>query len=105
MSRQRADGKSKHTNGHPPLRLGVIGLGAAWRKRYRPALLALADHFLIEIVCDQVLGRAERVARELGCAAAAGPAELLESGRVDALLLADLQWFGLWPVELACRAG
>src|SRR5262245_13755228 len=85
-----------------PLRVGVIGLGRRWR-RYRAALLRFHELFSIEAVCDQVRQRAEREARRLG-AAAAGPAELFERTDIDAVLLLHEQWFGLWPLELACIA-
>src|SRR4051812_30923238 len=88
-----------------PLRIGVIGLGRRWRRRYRPALLALPERFRIQVVYDQVLQRALREAQQLSCAAAVGLTELFERDSVDAVLLLDPQWFGLWPLELACRAG
>jgi predicted dehydrogenase len=88
-----------------PLRVGVIGLGSGWRSRYKTAMLALTDRFSVSAVCDEVRRRAEREARELKCSAVAGPAALLERDNIDAVLLIDQQWFGLWPVELACRSG
>jgi predicted dehydrogenase len=86
------------------LRVGIIGLGRRWR-RYGPALLRLGDRFAVRAVCDQVARRAEAEAKALGCAAAAGPADLVERADVDAVLLLDRQWFGLWPLERACAAG
>ncbi len=85
------------------LRVGVIGLGRRWR-RYRPILARLRDHIEVRTVCDQVARRAEIEARRLRCTASAGPVELLERGDVEAALLLDPQWFGLWPLEHACRA-
>jgi len=87
------------------VRVGIIGLGRRWRKRYRPALRALADCFTIVAVCDQMRQKAKHVAKQLGCRAAAGPSQLLESADIDAILLLDAQWYGLWPVETACRYG
>jgi predicted dehydrogenase len=87
------------------LQVGVIGLGRQWRQRYRPALRALRDHFAVRLLCDQVYALAAREARALGCNAVLGPTELLESDAVEALLLLDAQWFGLWPLEPACHAG
>jgi predicted dehydrogenase len=84
--------------------VGIIGLGRRWR-RYRPALAALRDRLAVRAVCDQRPIRAERAARELGCHAAAGPTDLLDRDDVDAALLLDAQWFGLWPVEQAARVG
>src|SRR5438270_187051 len=86
------------------LRVGVIGLGRRWR-RYRRALEALRKRVTVRAVCDQVARRAEAEARRLGCAAAAGPVDLLERDDVDAALLLGRQWFGLWPLEHACRVG
>src|SRR5947209_8399005 len=88
-----------------PLRMGVIGLGRHWKKSFRAALRALPDHFEVHALCDQVRNRARQEARLLGCHAVPGPTALLESAEVDALLLLDTQWFGLWPLELACRFG
>jgi predicted dehydrogenase len=87
------------------LQVGVIGLGRQWRQRYKPALRALRDRFGVRLLCDQVNGLAVREARSLGCDAVLGPSELLESNEVEAVLLLDAQWFGLWPLEQACRAG
>ena len=89
-----------------PLRLGIgiIGLGRRWR-RYRPALADLRGRLLVRAVCDQRPARAERAARELGCLAAAGPTDLLDRDDVEAVLLLDEQWYGLWPVEQAARKG
>jgi predicted dehydrogenase len=86
------------------LRVGVIGLGRRWR-RYRRALEALRKRLVVRAVCDQVARRAEAEGRRLGCAAAAGPVDLLERDDVDAALLLGRQWFGLWPLEQACRLG
>jgi predicted dehydrogenase len=87
------------------MQVGVIGLGRHWQERYRPALRALRDRFRVRLVCDQVEHLARREARRLGCGAALGPTELLESDAVEAVLLPDAQWFGLWPLQLACRVG
>jgi predicted dehydrogenase len=83
------------------LRLGVIGLGQRWR-RYRPILARLHEHVEVRAVCDQILGRAERESARLGCTVA-GLVELLERADIEAVLLLDAQWYGLWPLEQACR--
>jgi predicted dehydrogenase len=85
-------------------RLGVIGLGSGWHRRYLPVLLRLHERFAVTAVCDPVHERAAVEARRLGCAATAGPTELLGRQDVDALLLLDAGWQRLWPVEAACRA-
>jgi predicted dehydrogenase len=105
MSRHEPEQERTTPGGLPPLQLGVIGLGPNWRRRYKPALRALRDRFVVRTVCDQVQRHAEKEARELDCTAAAGPTEFLEDDRLDALLMPDVQWYGLWPLELACRAG
>lgn len=84
------------------LRVGVIGLGRRWR-RYRPLLARLREHIEVRAVCDQLARRAEIEAQRFNCTAAAGPTELLERPDVDAILLLDAQWYGLWPLERACR--
>lgn len=87
------------------VRVGVIGLGSRWRRRYLPALLALRDRFRVSAVHGQVEQQALAEARRLGCAAVRGLTPLLESDDVEAVLLLDPQWYGLWPIELACRLG
>jgi predicted dehydrogenase len=87
------------------LRVGVIGLGRQWRRRYAPALQALTDLFELTAVCDQIPQQAAAEAARLRCPAAAGPSELIERDDVGAVLLLDLGWQRLWPVERAARAG
>ena len=87
------------------LRLGIIGLGRRWHKRYKPALRVLREGFAVRALCDQIQERATREARRMACASAAGPTQLLERDDVDAILLLDDQWFRLWPVERACEVG
>lgn len=84
------------------LRVGVIGLGRRWR-RYRRLLARLRAHVEVRAVCDQIARRAESEAQQLECAAAAGPVELLERPDIEAVLLLDSQWYGLWPLEYACH--
>jgi len=84
------------------LRVGVIGLGRRWR-RYRPILARLREHVEVRAVCDQIARRAEAEARRLRCTVAAGPVEMLERGDVEAVLLLDPQWFGLFALERACQ--
>jgi predicted dehydrogenase len=84
------------------LRVGVIGLGRRWG-RYRPILARLREHVEVRAVCDQIARRAETEARQMRCTVAGGPVELLERGDIEAVLLLDTQWFGLWPLERACQ--
>jgi predicted dehydrogenase len=86
------------------LRVGIIGLGRRWRQ-YLPALTGLRRNLEVIGVCDQVADAAERTARRLGCVPAAGVVDLLERDDVNAVVLLDRQWYGLWPLQLACRVG
>src|SRR4051794_20102520 len=83
--------------------VGIIGVGRRW-PRWRGALEGLSDRFAVRALCDQGRGGAGRAAREIGAAAAAGPAELLARPDVEAVLLLARQWFGLWPLTLACQS-
>jgi predicted dehydrogenase len=87
------------------LRVGIIGLGRYWRKRYAPALQALSDLYAVAAVCDPIPQQAATEAARLRCPAAAGPSELVERDDVAAVLLLDLGWQRLWPLERAVRAG
>jgi predicted dehydrogenase len=88
---------------NPRVRVAVIGLGRRWRRRYKPALLALEKLFTIGAVCDSVQARADAEANAIGCRAA-GVGAVFERKDIDAILLADRQWFGLWPIERACAS-
>jgi predicted dehydrogenase len=87
------------------VRVGVVGLGRLWEARHKPALAKLKDRFTVVAVYDQVARRAEIEANHLGCQALDGLTELIERPDVDAIYLLTPQWFGLHPIELACRAG
>lgn len=51
---------------------------------------------------DQVLRRAEIEAAHLGCAAVEGLRALIERSDVDVVYLLTPQWFGFYPIEIAC---
>jgi predicted dehydrogenase len=87
------------------LGVGIIGLGRCWRRRFEPALRALADLFAVSAVCDQIAQVAAAESARLGCPSSAGPAELIERDDVAAVLVLDLGWQRLWPVGRAARAG
>jgi predicted dehydrogenase len=87
------------------LRMGIIGLGGRWRRRYAPALRSLGELFEVAAVCDQIPQQTAAEAARLRCPAAAGPSDLIERDDVGAVLLLDLGWQRLWPVECAARAG
>jgi predicted dehydrogenase len=86
------------------LRVGVLGLGRRWQ-RCLPLLPGLRPVAEVVAVGDPRPGRAEHTARALGCAVADGATELLERDDVQALLLFDAPWYGLWPLEIAARLG
>jgi predicted dehydrogenase len=87
------------------LRVGVVGLGRLWEARHKPALARLRDRFEVTAVYDQVLRRAELEAAQIGCAAVEGVRELVERPDVDVVHVLTPQWFGLFPIELACQVG
>src|SRR5262249_40542951 len=84
---------------------GVLGLGRRWQARYRPALAALRDRFVVRAVADPIAARTEEQAREMDCDANAGPIDMLENPGVEAVLLLDEAWYGRWTIEAACRVG
>ena len=91
--------------GKPPVRIGVIGLGAFWRDQLRPALVAASQRFRVVGLFDQVARRAEIEAVALRCPAVACLSTLIGRPDVDGLALCDPQWFGTHALELATRAG
>jgi predicted dehydrogenase len=84
--------------------VGVIGLGKRWRRGYRPLIQDARGPFRVVAVADSIEERATLEARRLGCAAAA-ITELFERSDVEAVLLLEASWCGLWPVEQGCRLG
>ncbi len=87
------------------LQVGVIGLGRLWQTRHKPSLARLQDRFRVSAVYDQVFRRAANEAEQLGCVACEGLSALIERPDVDVVYLLTPQWFGLHPVQLACKAG
>ena len=86
------------------LRVGLVGLGAAWETRHRPALRALADCFQVRAVCDQVSRRGELAAAEFGADSVDGFRALTAREDIDAVLLLSAEWYGVLPVLAACEA-
>lgn len=86
------------------IRLGVIGLGDSWERRYKPALLRLSEKFDIRAVYDEVSYRARVQAAELECDVADGFTCLAERDDVDAVYILGASWFGIEPLQAACRA-
>ncbi|HEV3115667.1 MAG TPA: Gfo/Idh/MocA family oxidoreductase [Gemmataceae bacterium] len=87
------------------VQVGVVGLGARYARRYRPALLRCRERFVVRAVCDQVQQRALTEAKHWNCAASAGVLDVLEQPDVEAILLLDRQWHRLWPLQMACSFG
>ncbi len=87
------------------LRVGLVGLGDAWRVRHRPALLALADRYEIRAVCSQVAAQAEQVARDFNAVSVDGFRALANRPDVDAILVLGSQWYDPAPILAACEAG
>jgi predicted dehydrogenase len=83
--------------------VGVIGLGRRW-ERYRPALAAADCRLAVRAVYDRFASRAADVAQEFACEVADGIEDLLDRQDLDALLLFDAAWHGLWPLERAARS-
>ena len=84
------------------LRVGIIGLGRLWETRHKPSLMRLEDRFQITAVYDAVYRRAELEAAQIGCTACEGLSALIERADVDVIYLLSRQWFGLYPIFLAC---
>jgi predicted dehydrogenase len=87
------------------LKVGLIGLGGEWEKRYRPALLKLRPRLRVQAVYAPVSTQAEQGAAELGCHVASGLLDLLEREDVQAILVLDAAWYGEVPAQFACLAG
>ncbi|MHC4407165.1 MAG: Gfo/Idh/MocA family protein [Planctomycetota bacterium] len=87
------------------LRLGLVGLGNYWEKRYRPALRALADRFEVRAVCEPIGRRAELAASEFGAAVVDGYQTLVGREDVDAILILSAAWYGPLPTLAACDSG
>ena len=83
------------------LRVGVVGLGTAWEKRYRTALRALSDRYEVRAVCEPVAHRAAQVARDFNASAVDGFRAMSRREDVDAVLVLCRRWYGSLPVLAA----
>ncbi|MCS7167934.1 MAG: hypothetical protein NZ914_09935 [Gemmatales bacterium] len=81
------------------LRLGILGLGANWQVWRR--VLRRSRSWRVEVVYDAVQQTAWREATRLGCQAAESVWQLIAWPGLDGILYCDVQWFGLWPLEVA----
>lgn len=87
------------------VKLGVIGLGSDWERRYRPALKRLAARARVSVVFDPVFSRAAQAAQECHAEVETGLLATAARPDVDALLLLDTAWYGGEAVRLVCSAG
>lgn len=87
------------------LQVGLIGLGADWEVRTRPAIEKLRQRLEVRSVYAPVLPQAEQAAAELGCSVAQGLLSLIERDDLRALLVFDAAWYGRIPAQFACQAG
>lgn len=87
------------------LRIGIIGVGAAWESRHLPALRALADRFEVCAVCDPVQHRAVQVAQPFGASVYDGYRALMDREDIDAVLLLSAHFYGATPIFAACEYG
>ena len=87
------------------LRVGVVGLGAAWESRHKQALRALSDRFEVRAICEQVSHRAAQAAREFNASSVDGFRALTRREDVDAVLMLSRQWYGALPIFAACDEG
>lgn len=74
-----------------------------WERRYRAAFERLQHRFMVPVVYDAVLAKAQLAAAELRAEAAVGLRQLFERTDLDAVLVLDPAWYDLYPAELACR--
>ncbi len=87
------------------LRVGLVGLGDAWRQWHAPALRALADRMEVRAVCEQVAHLAEQAAAEFDAEAVDGYHALARREDIDAILILSPQWYGALPILAACDSG
>lgn len=87
------------------LRVGLIGLGAAWEKRHRPALWAMSDRFEVRAICEEVGHRAAQAAKKFDADTVDGYHALARRSDIDAVLMLSPQWYGALPIHAACDAG
>ncbi len=87
------------------LRVGIIGLGDTWERRYRPALLALREWFDVRSVYSPVALLADKAARRFRAQVSHGFQKLVHRPDIDAVLVLATDWLGIQPILAACRAG
>ncbi len=83
--------------------LGLVGTGPLWEQSYCEAVRRYSKYVAIRGVYDAVQARAEQTARDWQAVVAPSLTSLFERPEIDAVLLMDTAWYGLFPLELACR--
>lgn len=84
--------------------VGIIGLGAAWESRYRPALANLSHRIRVRAVYDCVSFRAENVAAEFNATPFEGVLALLNHREVRGVLFLDGGWHVAQSLALLCSS-
>lgn len=87
------------------VKVGLVGPGALWESRYRPALDRLEGKIAVCAVYDSVAARGEQIAGELKALPVQGMVVLSEIPSVQAILLIDPGWAGRHALDLLCRSG
>ena len=87
------------------LAIGVIGLGPTWEQHYHEAVRRLSSKVCVRAVCDAVHVRAAAVASEFRAATFSSPWQLSQRRDIQAWLILDPGWFGIYPAELAVWTG
>jgi predicted dehydrogenase len=85
--------------------LGLVGTGTLWDQAYRPAIERCQHRVAVRWIYDAVPAKAEQAARECEAAVAPSLTSLFERPDVDAVLILDAAWYGIFPLQLACRFG
>jgi predicted dehydrogenase len=84
--------------------VGIIGLGAAWDSRYRPALASLAHRIRVCAVYDTVAYRAEQVALEFSAVPFEGVRALVNHSEVRGILFLDGGWHAAESLAFLCSS-
>ena len=87
------------------LAVGLIGLGPTWDQHYREAVHRLSSKLCVRAVCDAVHVRAAAVASEFRAATFSSPWLLSQRRDIQAWLILDPGWLGIYPAELAVWCG
>lgn len=87
------------------LRVGIVGIGAAWESRHLPALRALSDRYEVCAFCDPVLHKASQAAKLFDASVHDGFRGLMSRDDIDAILILSGRFYGEVPIYAACDYG